>query len=132
RTLSLRVRCQNLLEQRRARARQADDEDRIRALVSPALPGCEELGCTDPDLLVRVLLDELRAITAFGTLELITLPVVAERLAKVALIFERLTDGETQVIAIDERGGWRRHRVLHSCQVIGGEAVRLEVRKAPV
>src|SRR5262249_40929711 len=43
RALDLRVRRQDLLEQRRAGARQADDEDRVRRLTSPAATLPEEI-----------------------------------------------------------------------------------------
>ena len=48
RALDLRMRRQDLLEQRRARARQADDEDRIRRAVAPARAAREEVRACRP------------------------------------------------------------------------------------
>src|SRR4029077_14196400 len=96
-----------------ARARQPDDEDRIRARVPPGAAGGEELARADLDLLLGVGLDQLRAITALGALELIPQLVVAEGLGVFAAILERLAERKTQVIPIGEHGRRRRERGTH-------------------
>src|SRR6516162_2432430 len=82
----LRVRGQDLLEQRRARARKPDDEDGLAARMAPTRAAGEELRGTDPDLLLRVAFDQLGPVAAFGALELVTQPVVVERACKVSLV----------------------------------------------
>src|SRR6185312_9052903 len=92
---------------------QPDDEYRIRTRAAPALAGGEELSRAHPDLLAGVALDELRAVTALGTLQ-----PLAERKA--------------QVIAVVERGAGSFLGAAHARQLLVGKTVGLEVGEAPV
>ena len=62
----------------------------------------------DLDLLTGIVLDDLRAILAFGALQSIAPLVVAEGLRIFALILQPLAEREAQVIPVDERGRRRR------------------------
>jgi len=101
------VRGKDLFEQGRARARQADDENRIGVLRTPAAAACEKLAGANLDLLTRMFLDNLSAIPAFRALEAIAEFVVAKGLRKITLVLQRFTECKTQVIAINGRGGRR-------------------------
>ncbi len=130
--LDLRVRGQDLLEERRARARQPDDENRVGARIPVAGAGGEELARADLDLVFGVALDELGAVAAFGALERIAEPVLLEGRGELARIFQRLAERKVQVVAIDEPGGRGRDRTAHARQLLAREAVGLEVGEAPV
>ena len=132
RAFHLRVRGEDLLEQRRARARKPDDEDGVAARMTPPGAAGEELRGTDLDLLLRVAFDQLGLVAAFGALELVTQPVVMERVGKIALVFVRLAECEAQVVSVYETRRRRRHRGLHPCHLLRLEAVGLEVGEAPV
>src|SRR5262249_40974358 len=116
----------------RARARQADDEEGVPVRMPPALPVREQLRRADRDLLPGVELDELGAIAAFGSLQLIALLVVAERVSGMTLILQGLAESEAQVVAIDERESRLGEGPLHPCLLLRCESIGLEVCKAPV
>src|SRR6185437_978988 len=132
RALDLRVRGEDLLEQRRARARQPDDEYRIRTRAAPALAGGEELSRAHPDLLAGVALDELRAVTALGTLQLVAELVGLEGCGELAPVLQPLAERKAQVIAVVECGAGSFLGAAHARQLLVGKTVGLEVGEAPV
>src|SRR6185436_4595028 len=119
--LDLRVARQDLLDQGRARARQADDEDRVRAFRAEALPLLEE----------RARVDAVRALEAAGGLlgavrnelepEPVALGVVAEGVLVLGLVLQRLAERELEVAALlaVRPAGERR---AHGRDVVRGEA----------
>ena len=134
RALDLRVRGQDLLDQRRARARQADDENRIRIRRAPAARAWRRTPRADLDLLPCVGLDDLGAIAAFGALQRIALLVVAERLGEVspgppAPCRAQNTDGNDRSTAA---GAAPIPRARSRFKLVIGEPVGLEVGKTPV
>src|SRR5215472_4366125 len=126
------MRGQDLLEQRRARAWEPDDEDGLAARMAPPRAAGEELRGTDLDLLLRVAFDQLGPVAAFGAFELVTQPVVVERARKVSLVFIRLAECKAQMVAVDEPDRRSDHRGPHPCQLLRRETVGLEVGEAPV
>src|SRR5262249_42900525 len=94
RAFHLRVRGEDLLDERRAGARQSDDEDRIGARIAPAGARGKELRGADFDLLLRIALDQSGLITAFGPLELVPEAVVIERTAEIPDVLVRLAERE--------------------------------------
>src|SRR5258708_6649337 len=82
RALDLGVRSQDLFEQRRARARQTYNENRISIRYPPAAAAGEELASAHLDLLTGIVLDDFRAIVAFRTLQRVAEFVVVEGIDK--------------------------------------------------
>src|ERR1700686_1715295 len=102
RALDLRVRSQDLFEQRRTRARQADDKYGVRVRYAAATAAGEKFGCADLDLVAGIVLDDFRAIPAFGALERITQLVIMEGFGKFTVIFQRLSECKMKMIAIGD------------------------------
>src|SRR6202011_5385267 len=130
--LDPRMRGENLVEERRARARQPDDENRIVPRGPGARARGEELVRADLDLLPRVALDDLWPVAALGALQRVAALVVAPGLGVLAAILVGLAERETQVIAIDRRRPGRRLLGAHARDFLVQEAVCLEVRQTPV
>ena len=107
RSLDLRVRGKDLLDERRSRAGQADDENRIGARRSPSAPPREELGVAELDLPAGIALDELGAIMALGALLAIAALVIRERFGVLGAILERLAQSKAEMVSIDCAGGGR-------------------------
>src|SRR6266446_2296247 len=126
------MRGEDLLQERRARARQPQNEDRFTAWRAVAVALAEKLARTDPLLVRGVLLQELRPIASLGALQRVAAPGVAEGHVVDAAVLVRLAEREAQVVAVDQRGRWVRLGRLEPCDLLGGELVSLEVREAPV
>src|ERR1700716_261988 len=126
------MRGENLVEERRARARQTQDENRIFLLDAGAVSRGEELVRADVDLLPRVVLDDLGPVAALGALLCIAPRVVAPGLCVLAPILVGLAECETQMIAIAQRGAGRRLCGTHAGDFLVQEAIGLEIRQAPV
>src|SRR6266853_1679421 len=94
----LRVTRQDLLDERGARAWQADDEDRIR-VGSALVCTCGEELAREKRARTREMLTALgRVVMDLGAPQAVTLPVVLEGGAVVLLILETLTKCEMKVI----------------------------------
>src|SRR5215472_14534020 len=125
------MRGEDLLDQRRARARQPDDENRLVAGDAESLALAEELLRADFLLIRRIPLDRFGLVAAFGALECVAALVAAPRCGVITTILVGLAERETQVIAVDDaraRGGLGG---VHPLELGVAEAVGLEVRKAP-
>ena len=114
RAMDHRVRSENLLDERRARARHAEHEDRQvrpRALIGLRLEkrGREDLRDARHPALVRV-----RIVGIGRALEPVALVVVAERRRGVADVEERLAESEMERRAIGERDPLALEQRLHS------------------
>src|SRR6202044_214926 len=107
-----------LFDQRGASARQADDENRIRAFVANTIAAGEELARADFDLFARTGFGDLGAVAALGPFELIALAVIAPGLGVVSAIFEGFAKREAQVVAVDRLRGWRRFRGAHAGDLV--------------
>src|ERR1700722_12215006 len=94
----LRMGGQDLLDEGRPGAGQADNENRVAVRRSRTGACGEKLRRTDFDLPARVGLYDFGAITAFGALEGVTALVVLPRARVVAPILQRLAQREAQVI----------------------------------
>src|ERR1700756_3919366 len=104
------MRGEDLLEQRRSRARQADDEDGIGLRRSPPLTSGKELRGTDLDLLSRIVLYDLGAIPDLGVLEAVTQLIEMKGLGELTLVLECLAERKAKVIAIEGPRGRRLQR----------------------
>src|SRR5579883_1361007 len=129
--LDLRVACEDLLEQGRARPRQTHDENRITSRGPPAASRLEELPGEEP----ATRLDELRIL--LRTVRMLLAPqrvaarIVAEGAFVRGAILESLAEREMQVQAILARQARPLERARHRLDVTVLEAKGLEVREAP-
>src|SRR6478672_5486073 len=80
----LRMRCQDLLQQGRARARQSDDEDGRRIVRAPALPLFEELARAEFDLPANRSFQNLGTVVALRLLQRVATGVEVERVGVLA------------------------------------------------
>ena len=80
--LDLRMRGEDLLDQGRARARQAEDEDRIGRGSPQALRAAKNSARADLDLLARVGLDDLGPVAAVGALQRVAARIIVPGLRR--------------------------------------------------
>ena len=132
RAFDLRVRGEDLLEQRRSGPRQPDDEDGRRIVAAPALALLEELARAEFDLLADRPLERLRTVVALRLLERIAPRVELERLVVLAAILERLAEREAEVIAVRRAECAGVDLLAHGRDLRVREAIGLEVGEAPV
>src|SRR5208282_160466 len=86
----------------------------------------------DRDLPARIVFENLRPITALGTLERIATLVVAPGLGVFGPILERFAEREAQVKAVNEQRGGRCLLGAHASNFLIAETVGLEVGQTPV
>src|SRR4030081_2098769 len=103
------MRGEDLLQERGARARQPDDEDRFAACGAVAVSFAEELARADPLLARGVLLQQLGPVAALGALPRVAALVEAEGQGVDLAVLGRLAEREAQVVAVDR--GDRRVRL---------------------
>src|ERR1700674_4008957 len=99
------MRGEDLLEQRRAGARHAEDEDRFAAGGAVAGPLEEELARADPFLVRGVLFQQLRPVAALNALQRIAARVEAEGYVVDLAVLVGFAEREAQVVAVDRGGG---------------------------
>ena len=128
----LRVRRQDLLQQRRARARQADDEDGVRSVEPQARLARKELRRADFDLAVHAHLQVFRAVAALRVLQRIAAGVVPERAPVPAAVLPGLAESEADMDPVLLARGLIRLHGGHLRQLFAGKAVRLGIGQAPV
>ncbi len=92
----------------------------------------EELARAELDLPFDRALERLRPIAALVLLERIAPGVELEGLGILATILERLAERKAEVVAVDERGATGLDLLAHRGELLVGEAIGLEVGKAPV
>ena len=126
------VRRQDLLEECRSRARQAEDENRIAVRQSEAVPRGEELGGAILLLVGGIELDDLGPIPALGPLQSIAAFVVLPRRRVILAVLVGLAESEAEVVAIHGMRAGRRFGGFESGKFLVREAVGLEIRQAPV
>ena len=102
----MRVRSEDLLDERGAGARQAEDENGIRILRTPATTGSEKFRRTNLDLPARIAFYDFRFIVAFLAFQRVAKPVIAERFRVFATVLQRLGERKTKVV-IGRRPGRR-------------------------
>ena len=127
-----RVAGEDLLDQRRAGARQPDDEDRIGRIRAHAFARAEEIG--------RVLLAHarktragvVRAVRHLREAQPVAVRIVRERARVVLAIFQRLAERERDVQPVLPCKIVARERRAHVRDLGFVEAERLEIREAPV
>src|SRR5208282_6101633 len=119
RALDLRVTRENLLEQGRARARQADDEDRIARRRTRTSPSLEELPGKEMPAVLDEALILTRTVGMLLPMDGIALGIVTKRRLVHLLVLERLAERELEVQSI--RGGeiGPRERAAHCRDVLG-------------
>ena len=132
RALHRRVAGQDLVDQGRARARQADDEDRVWRVEAPSgalgEEGLREHRLRAPDEVGGA----VRVVGAARPLERVGFQVVGEGLRVPAGVLVRLGEGEEQVGAFARRRQVPpRGARLDRRPLLGGEAVGLEVGQRP-
>src|SRR5262249_49572755 len=132
RALDERMARQDLLDERRAGARQADDENRIRRWAANARASCEEIASEHFLRAAHVLAQFGSFVANSAAAAIVALRVVLERRGIVARVLERLAHREVEVIAVlvDEIGA--RELSPHGGEIGIGEAEGLEIREAPV
>src|SRR5215472_13861394 len=126
------MRREDLLNQRRTRARQADDEDRIRRRRAAAGVTGEELRRAHCLLQPRILLVRLGAVTAGIAAQRVATLVEAEGLRVLAGVLEGLAEREAQVVAVDDGGEGGGLGGAHGGDLRLLEAVGLEIGETPV
>src|ERR1700722_8431862 len=126
------MRGQDLFQQGRTRARQADDKDRIRIGGSIATTAGEKPGGAHLDLLPGIVLDDFSSIFALSVLQRVTELVIAERFGKFTLILKRFAERKTQTIAVNGTGARCRLCGTQPVQLFIRETVGLEVGKTPI
>ncbi len=132
RTFDLAVRGQDLLDQGRAGARQAQDEDRIGGGRPPAAARFEKGAAGGLDLLRRIGLDGLNVEMAVRTLQGVAAFVEGPGLGEIAAILVSLAERETQVIAVDEMRRCRRFLAPHDVHFRVGKGIGFQVGQAPI
>ena len=100
RPLDRRVAGEDLLEQRRARPRHADDEDRVRRRTAAARARIEELAGEDGFQLLDALRVQVGVVAVARAVQRIAFCIVLEGLRVVARVLVRLAKGEVQVHAV--------------------------------
>ena len=132
RALDLRVRGEDLLEQRRACARQTQHEDGRGIGASPAAPRGEELRRADVHLAPYGPFLGRRTVHPVLFFEGVAAGVIGERLAMLAAVFERLPEREAEVIAVGVLQLRLRLVVPHPLEFGLCEAIGLHVGEAPI
>ena len=130
--LDLGMRRQDLLEQGGARARQAQDEDRVGPGVAPALSRPEEAGIADLLLQTGVGLHDRRGIAAGLAAQAVAVIVPVPGAGEVAAVLQRLAEGEAEVGPVFHASVRVGRLSAHRVDLGGAEAIGLEVRQAPV
>src|SRR5439155_2707228 len=130
--LHLRMRRQNLFEQRRSGAWQADDKNWIRSLAAPfGTLGKENWG-VDRLGALQLCGDSVRIVADGGAMQLVTAGIVLERGFELPFVLQRLAQGELEMNAVGASRRAARELLLHRRPVGGGEAEGLEVGEARV
>src|SRR5579862_27226 len=122
---------QDLLDQRRARARHADDEDRIAGLASRAAPRREELRRERRARAAQVIAQRLRLIFHGFAAQRVGEAVLFEGFFVETFVLQRLAEREMEVEAVLVLDVASRDLLAHRGRVVRREAEGLEVRKAP-
>ena len=132
RAFDLRMARQDLLEQRRARARQPEDEDRRAVRIARAGEGREELRRIDLDEPVVHQLGLHRVVVHLGALPLVPLAVKIPGALVVAAVLEGLAEREQEVDPGLRGEAFGGGVALHRGDGLLVEAVGLQVGEAPV
>src|SRR6185369_3686891 len=130
--LDLRVARQDLLEQRRARARQANDENRIGGTRTLPRARREELRREQRLHAPHLLGIPIRVVTDTLASQAVAFFVVLERLRELPGILERLAEREMKVKAILGRELAARQLRLHRLDIGRLELERLQICQAPI
>ena len=132
RALDGRVAGEDLLKQRRAGSRQADDEDRVRCRAAEAAARREEIRAQYAPrvrqarrVVVGVVADVLAA-------QPVTFGVMRERVLVLSRVLERLGEREMEMEAVVRRKLRALERAAHRGHFGGREAKRLEISETPV
>ena len=126
------MRCQDLFQQRRAGARESDDEYRIASGPSEAGASPEEPPAADAELALRFGLDATRVVIRFRMLQTVAASIVLERCGVLLAILQCLAQCEAEMKAIDERCAGVRFAGLHPLDLGVVELVGLEIAETPV
>ncbi len=121
---------QDLLDQRRARTRQPEDEDGRRIIRAPAGARGEEFGGEHRLQSHSAGVRDARAIAAGDAPQSVTARVEFPRRGVVAPVLQRLAQGETQIDAVHVLGARPGFRGSHAGDVIVSEPKGLEVGEA--
>jgi hypothetical protein len=118
------MRRQDLLEQRRSGAGQADDENRIRRIMAAARSPLEKLRRADVPLGFQILRHLFRFVGGLELLQPVALFVVAEGRREVALVGQRVIS-----FAMMRRAADRRLVGIDGILVIAAGLVRMSLGK---
>ncbi len=131
RAVHLRMRGEDLLEQRRSSARQSEDEDGIRGIAAELAALLEQVRRACLDLLVDEARRVLGIVAGALQLERIATGVVFERRLELATVFERLANRKAQMYSVVDGDPRARLDILHVVEIIVVEPVGLGIREAP-
>ena len=123
---------QDLFQQGRSGAGEADDEDRIGPGIAPPLAVLEEGGRADPDLPGGIGLHGFGPVGAVLQFQAVATLVTGPGLRKFPPVLQRLAQGKAQVPAVLRRDAGRGFLGAHAAQLLVGEPVHLEIGEAPV
>src|SRR5215475_14790870 len=126
------MRGEDLLDERRARARESHDEYGTRSLASPAATCGEELRGEGLFYDAGVVPDARRPVARLGLLQRVAALVVAERPLVLPAVFECLAERKAQVIVVGRLDSGARFLGAHGRDLLIREGVFLQIGEAPV
>ena len=130
-TFDAAVAGEDLLDQRRSRSRQTDDEDRVGGAIAPAAPRGEEVGRQDAGGGGDMIAVAVGIPAHLGAAAGVGAGVMIEGGGMVGRVLQRLAEREMQVEAVVVGQPLPRQRRAHRRDVVGSEAEGLEVGEAP-
>src|SRR3984957_6895158 len=123
---------ENLLDQRRARTRQAYDVNGTRFCVTCSLLLSEEIGGVKLTRALQSPFGFLGVVRHFLQPQRVAARVVAKRRREIASIFQCLAEREVKMHTVLVVEIATFERVLHRVDLCIAETKRLQIRKAPV
>ncbi len=126
------VACQDLLDQRRARARHAEHEDRTRFRTARRPVALEQRRVERRDRPGDEIVERLRIVRLERGARRVAAGIMVEGLAISAGILERLAKREIEIGAVGRIGRRRRRKRAHPRHLGGIEAHGLEIGQAPI
>lgn len=97
------MRCQDLFDQSRAGARQADNEDDVGSIAAEVAARAEKFRGEEGSLSFKRPIEGIGAVGAFGSFQGVAAFVIEEGFREFAAVFKCFAESKTQVIAV--RGG---------------------------
>ncbi len=128
----LGMRGQDLFDQGRAGARQAQDKDGIGVGRAPAAARFEKGAGRGLYLQGRVRFDGFDMKMTVGALQRVAAVIEGPGRGEIAAILVGLAQGETQVVAVNEMRGLRRFLATHDVHFLIRKRIGFQIGQAPV